>query len=113
MTRQDVPWEWGDRGPEVVQKLKGDLYNPTSETELHRDVRKLGIGSMLMQKRDAIVRWWLVVQEFDMEVVYRAGRNMQHIDASSRNLVRVRGGHYYKAEALMSGYAAPDIRPFG
>ncbi|XP_037295944.1 uncharacterized protein LOC115444529 isoform X1 [Manduca sexta] len=35
-----------------------------------------------------IARWWLQIQDYDMEVVYRSGTNMRHVDALSRNPVR-------------------------
>lgn len=41
-------------------------------------------------KRDIvprIARWWLQVQDYDMEVVYRPGTSMKHVDALSRNPV--------------------------
>lgn len=43
-----------------------------------------------LAKRDLVprvARWWLGVQEFDMEVEYRPGAKMQHVDALSRNPV--------------------------
>ncbi|CAK1597720.1 unnamed protein product [Parnassius mnemosyne] len=43
-----------------------------------------------LTKRDLvprIARWWLQIQDFDMEVVYRPGINMRHVDALSRNPV--------------------------
>lgn len=36
-----------------------------------------------------IARWWLQVQDFDMEIEYRAGDKMRHVDALSRNPVDV------------------------
>lgn len=36
----------------------------------------------------AIARWWLAFQDNDMEIEYRVGAHMHHIDALSRNPVR-------------------------
>lgn len=39
-------------------------------------------------KRDMfprVARWWTQMQEFDFEIVYRAGSSMAHADALSRN----------------------------
>jgi hypothetical protein len=39
-------------------------------------------------KRDMIpriARWWLTIQEYDMEIEYRPGDRMKHVDALSRN----------------------------
>lgn len=36
-----------------------------------------------------IARWWLQVQDFDIEIEYRAGDKMRHVDALSRNAVEV------------------------
>ncbi|CAB3248119.1 unnamed protein product [Arctia plantaginis] len=44
------------------------------------------------QKRDLIpriARWWLLLQEFDCSIEYRAGAKMAHVDALSRNPVAV------------------------
>lgn len=41
-------------------------------------------------KRDMIprvARWWNIMQEYDFEMEYRPGNNMQHVDALSRNPV--------------------------
>jgi hypothetical protein len=41
-----------------------------------------------MTKRDLIPRlgrWWLLTQEYDFIVEYRAGQKMAHVDALSRN----------------------------
>ncbi|KAJ3634750.1 hypothetical protein MTP99_007695 [Tenebrio molitor] len=41
-----------------------------------------------MTKRDLIPRvgrWWLLTQEYDFTVEYRAGQKMAHVDALSRN----------------------------
>ncbi|CAH2268727.1 jg230, partial [Pararge aegeria aegeria] len=41
-------------------------------------------------KRDLIpriARWWLTIQEFDLEIEYRPGERMKHVDALSRNPV--------------------------
>jgi hypothetical protein len=41
-----------------------------------------------MTKRDLIPRvgrWWLLTQEYDFSVEYRAGQKMAHVDALSRN----------------------------
>lgn len=32
-----------------------------------------------------IARWWLTIQDFDMEIEYRAGEKMRHVDALSQN----------------------------
>lgn len=32
-----------------------------------------------------IARWWLTIQDFDLEIEYRPGNRMQHVDALSRN----------------------------
>lgn len=32
-----------------------------------------------------IARWWLTIQDFDLEIEYRPGKRMQHVDALSRN----------------------------
>lgn len=45
-------------------------------------------------KRDLIpriARWWLVLQEYDCSVEYRAGVKMAHVDALSRNPVNDKG----------------------
>lgn len=34
-----------------------------------------------------IARWWLTIQDFDIEIEYRPGHRMQHVDALSRNPV--------------------------
>lgn len=39
-------------------------------------------------KRDLIpriARWWLTIQDFDLEIEYRPGERMRHVDALSRN----------------------------
>lgn len=46
-----------------------------------------------MVKRDLVsrvARWWLALQECDVEIEYRPGQKMQHVDALSRNPVLVR-----------------------
>lgn len=43
-----------------------------------------------LTKRDLIPRigrWWLLVQEFDFTIQYRAGKGMAHVDALSRNAI--------------------------
>ena len=43
-------------------------------------------------KRDLVprvARWWIALQEYDMEIEYRPGEKMQHVDALSRNPVNV------------------------
>lgn len=43
-------------------------------------------------KRDLsprIGRWWLELQEYDFEVIYRAGSQMKHVDALSRHVEEV------------------------
>ena len=43
-------------------------------------------------KRDLVPRvahWWIVLQEYDMELEYRPGTKMQHVDALSREPVNV------------------------
>lgn len=43
-----------------------------------------------LTKRDLlpkVARWWLILQEFNFTIEYRPGRNMQHVDALSRNPV--------------------------
>lgn len=43
-----------------------------------------------LTKRDLvpkIARWWLMLQEYNFSIEYRPGRNMQHVDALSRNPV--------------------------
>jgi len=40
-----------------------------------------------MEKRDLIpriARWWLRIQEFDIEITHRSGTRMEHVDALSR-----------------------------
>jgi len=40
-----------------------------------------------MEKRELIpriARWWLRIQEFDIDIVHRAGTQMKHVDALSR-----------------------------
>jgi len=37
-----------------------------------------------MEKRELIARWWLRIQEFDIDIVHRAGTQMNHVDALSR-----------------------------
>lgn len=34
-----------------------------------------------------IARWWLAIQDFDLEIEYRPGERMRHVDALSRNPV--------------------------
>lgn len=34
-----------------------------------------------------IARWWLTIQDFDIEIEYRPGNRMRHVDALSRNPV--------------------------
>lgn len=34
-----------------------------------------------------IARWWLTIQDFDLEIEYRPGERMKHVDALSRNPV--------------------------
>lgn len=36
-----------------------------------------------------VARWWMALQEYDMEIEYRPGVRMQHVDALSRNPVEV------------------------
>lgn len=43
-----------------------------------------------------IARWWLQIQEFDLEIEYRAGDKMRHVDALSRNPV---DSHVYALSA--------------
>ena len=43
-------------------------------------------------KRDLVprvARWWIMLQEYDMELEYRPETKMQHVDALSRNPVNV------------------------
>jgi len=43
-----------------------------------------------MEKRELIpriARWWLRIQEFDMDIVHRAGTLMNHVDALSRAII--------------------------
>lgn len=43
-------------------------------------------------KRDLVLRiagWWLVLQEYDIEIQYRPAEKMQHVDALSRNPIAV------------------------
>lgn len=45
-----------------------------------------------MSKRDLnprIARWWMAIQEYDMDIEYRPGVRMSHVDALSRNPVAV------------------------
>ncbi|CAK1589652.1 unnamed protein product [Parnassius mnemosyne] len=32
-----------------------------------------------------IARWWLTIQDYNLEIVYRPGERMKHVDALSRN----------------------------
>lgn len=41
-----------------------------------------------LQKRDLvprIARWWISIQEYDIQIEYRPGERMKHVDALSRN----------------------------
>lgn len=45
-----------------------------------------------MLKKDLIprvARWWMTLQEYDMELEHRPGTKMQHVNALSRNPVAV------------------------
>lgn len=45
-----------------------------------------------LSKKDLIpriARWWLTIQDFDLEIEYRPGDRMKHVDALSRNPVEV------------------------
>ena len=56
-------------------------------------------------KRDLvprIARWWLRLQVFDMEVAYRAGGRMLHVDALSRNPLSESGPNDVIASNLLS-----------
>lgn len=44
-----------------------------------------------LSKKDLIpriARWWLTIQDFDLEIEYRPGDRMRHVDALSRNPVQ-------------------------
>lgn len=46
-----------------------------------------------LQKKDVIpriARWWFTIQEYDIDVEYRPGERMKHVDALSRNPVTSR-----------------------
>ena len=96
------------------------LYDGEVPTEVHTDACKLEILALVdmvrrfrvylvgvhfktvtdcstvratLLKRDLvprIARWWMALQEYDMELEYRPGTKMQHVDALSRNPVEVR-----------------------
>lgn len=45
---------------------------------------------LTFSKRDLIpriARWWIAIQEFDLEIQYKPGHTMSHVDALSRNPV--------------------------
>ncbi|KAK9688368.1 Reverse transcriptase (RNA-dependent DNA polymerase) [Popillia japonica] len=113
---QDSSWEWNARHRDSFELLKQELisdnvlamYSPTAYTEIHTDSSNLGLGGIMLQKDGngqmrpvialrstfakkhmipRIARWWLKIQECSFEVQHRAGMQMCHVDALSRNPV--------------------------
>ena len=162
LTKKNMSFKWAADQEHAFLALKEKLtsrpvlalYNPNSETEIHTDASKLGIGGILLQKqvdrtlkpiayfsrvtskeeqayhsyeletlavvesikrfriyvagikfkvvtdcsavratltkRDLvprIARWWLHIQEYDIDIEYRPGKRMKHVDALSRNAI--------------------------
>ncbi|CAG9122295.1 unnamed protein product [Plutella xylostella] len=161
LLKKDVDWSWTDEQEISFMTLKDQLvgrpilaiYDPEAETELHTDASKVGVGGILMQRRNGddtfrpvayysrqtspeeknfhayeletlavvsslkkfrvyllgksfkvvtdcsalrstfskrdliprIARWWLLLQEYQCTIEYRAGAKMSHVDALSRN----------------------------
>lgn len=49
------------------------------------DCNALKATSMKKELIPEIARWWLQLQEFDFDVIYRPGTGMRHVDALRRN----------------------------
>ncbi|CAK1597154.1 unnamed protein product [Parnassius mnemosyne] len=94
----------------LIERPVLGIYDKDAKTQLHTDASKLGLGGVLIQhqrdgipvkivtdcaalrttlvKKDLIpriARWWLTIQDFDLEIEYRPGERMKHVDALSRN----------------------------
>lgn len=167
LTKLNEPWKWGSEQEDAFQSIKAKLverpllalYNPTFLTEVHCDASKLGVGGIILQRRNEkdllrpvayfskqttkdeehfhsyeletlavvlslkkfrtyligipfkvytdcnalrttltkrdliprIARWWLLLQEYNFSIEYRAGESMRHVDALSRNPVSDKG----------------------
>jgi len=58
LTRQSVPWSWGQKEEDAFRNLQRALserpvlaiYDPKAETEVHTDASALGLGGILLQK---------------------------------------------------------------
>ncbi len=53
------------------------------------DCNSLKMAAKKKQLIPRIARWWLQLQEFDFNIEYRSGQRMQHVDALSRNPVKI------------------------
>ncbi|XP_026471506.1 uncharacterized protein LOC113375774 [Ctenocephalides felis] len=95
---------------ELVNKPVLAIYSPSAITELHADGSAKGYGAVLVQKRNRtqsatilvtdcnilklalqkkeinpkLLRWSLVLSNYDYELEHRAAARMQHVDALSR-----------------------------
>lgn len=57
LTRKNIPWTWGTKQKEAVEKIKQALisrpilaiFDGTLRTELHTDASSLGVGAILFQ----------------------------------------------------------------
>ncbi|XP_061378894.1 transmembrane protease serine 11A-like [Danaus plexippus] len=47
-----------------------------------------------------IARWWLTIQEYDIQIEYRPGDRMTHVDALSRNPTK---GYSYPSDIILPG----------
>lgn len=65
LLRKDVMWQWSEAQQNSFQELKDFLtkrpllaiFDHNSETQLHTDASKLGLGGILMQKAGADSAW--------------------------------------------------------
>lgn len=48
--------------------------------EVVESIKRFRVYLIAFLKRDFLSRWWLAVQEYDMEVEYRVTKSMKHVD---------------------------------
>lgn len=60
LTRKTVPWSWGEKEEDAFRKLQRALierpvlmiFDPAAETEVHTDASAIGLGGILLQRRE-------------------------------------------------------------
>lgn len=73
----------------VVESLKKFRYYLLNKHfTVYTDCQSLALTRAKKELNPRIARWWLTIQEFSFDLKFRSGRQMNHVDSLSRNVVR-------------------------